>query len=191
MAYMEWSDDYLVHIRVIDTDHKALFEIVNALHDRIICEDPFEKIKATFKALVVYVNEHFAREELYLQECGYPYLKDHREKHDKLAKTVHGYYKLFQESPEQFDQEKFLTFLKKWLSNHILQSDMHYVPYIRGEKQGIPIAERQTGTAKNNNLKTVTVQVPQDKVDTLKKCADILNNTGSRAEALEELISKQ
>lgn len=190
MSYLEWSDDYSVHIKVIDNDHKALFDIVNALHGRLQESDPREKIEATFKALIVYVREHFNREEIYMDECGYPMAESHKEKHRNLSNTLNAHYKSFQSDPEGFDQENFLTFLKKWLSRHILQSDMHYVPYLRGEKRGVPEELRKTTKHEVSMLKSVCLQVPGEKVDHLKKCASILKKGGVDATTLEEILSK-
>ena len=45
--------------------------------------------------LIEYVDTHFAREEQYMDECGYPDLVLHAKKHRKLASTVHSLKTLF------------------------------------------------------------------------------------------------
>ena len=35
MNLFEWSQDYAVGIRLIDNDHRGLFETINALHEAV------------------------------------------------------------------------------------------------------------------------------------------------------------
>ena len=35
MSYFPWSEEYSVHLRVIDNDHKDLVNTVNTLHEAI------------------------------------------------------------------------------------------------------------------------------------------------------------
>ncbi|MBI1986387.1 MAG: hemerythrin family protein, partial [Rhodospirillales bacterium] len=81
MSFVAWSDDYKVGIAAIDNDHKTLFGLVNRLHDRIKAGDGEDAVGDALDGLVDYIETHFAREERYMEECGYPGLVAHIRKH--------------------------------------------------------------------------------------------------------------
>jgi len=136
MAFMPWSDDYLVGIAAIDQDHKTLFLLVNRLHQRIEKGEDEYAIAEALAGLVDYIDTHFAREERYMEECGYPDLVRHARKHRDLARTVHSLKTMFDDDPPALASDEILEFLRDWLTNHILKSDMDYVPYVTGRKKG-------------------------------------------------------
>ena len=50
MALLTWSDDYKVNIRVIDNEHRALFDMVNVIDDAVQKGDAEAAIAAGLKA---------------------------------------------------------------------------------------------------------------------------------------------
>ncbi len=134
--FVAWSDDYKVGIAAIDNDHKTLFTLVNRLHDRIKAGDGEEAVGDALDGLIDYIDTHFAREERYMEECGYPDVVHHAQKHRDLARTVRSLKTLFEDDPREVENDAILRFLKNWLTNHILKSDMAYVPYVTGDKKG-------------------------------------------------------
>ena len=77
-----------------------------------------------------YAQEHFAAEELLISKHSYPHLEEHIAQH--LS---------FQEHTEEFltatmlsvvhVPEALLRYLRKWLVNHILTTDMAYKHFFR------------------------------------------------------------
>ena len=137
MVFLEWSDDYLVGIGAIDHDHKVLFILVNRLHAEIKGNRGEDAVGEALDGLIAYVDTHFAREEQFMDECGYPDLVQHAKKHREFASAVHSLKTLFDDDPEQLSSRQILEFLKDWLVDHILKNDMDYVPYMTGEKKGL------------------------------------------------------
>ena len=155
MEKLDWQQVYATGIRVIDNDHKMLFSIVNNLVSEVNGETVSEsrQIDSLLEALVEYVDSHFVREELFLEQFGYPKLDEHRDGHDALRHQVDAIANDYQTAPDSIDLEKVCDFLTKWLSEHILESDMDYVPYLNGEKKGMEPGLRDTS-------QQVTVSVP-------------------------------
>lgn len=139
MEKMAWQQSFNTGIRVIDDDHKMLFSIVNNLIEEVNEATEIEprEIESLFEALVNYVDTHFAREEQFLEQFGYPELDAHRDKHDALRQQIDGIANDYKSAPDSIDLEKVCVFLINWLSQHILKSDMDYVPYVTGNKTGI------------------------------------------------------
>lgn len=155
MKQILWQDAFDTGIRVIDDDHKMLFSIVNNLIDEVHqgregCE---RQIESLLDALSDYVDSHFAREELFLEQYGYPELNAHRDSHDDLRREIEGIAADYKEDAERIDLRKVCAFLALWLSDHILKSDLAYMPYLSGEKKGDKRAMRRTS-------QQVTVSIP-------------------------------
>jgi len=155
MKNLAWQDVYATGIRVIDDDHKMLFSIVNNLVSEVNAEKPVEprQIDSLLRALTKYVDSHFSREERFLEQFGYPKLDEHRDGHDALRRQIDAISIDYYATPDKIDLEKVCEFLMKWLSQHILKSDMDYVPYLIGEKPGVALGLRE-------NSRQVTVTVP-------------------------------
>jgi len=155
MKKMNWRQAYATGIRMIDDDHKMLFSIVNNLVDEVneeTASDP-RQIGSLLEALTEYIDSHFSREELFLEQYGYPRLNEHRDGHDALRHQIDSISNDYQTTPDSIDLEKVCIFLTGWLSEHILKSDMDYVPYLNGEKKGKDPGLRQAS-------QQVTVSVP-------------------------------
>jgi len=150
MRQMLWQESFATGVRVIDDDHKMLFSIVNNLISEVNAETPADprQVESLFEALVKYVDSHFAREEQFLEQFGYPKLDAHRDSHDGLRRQLGAICIDYQNAPDNIDLEKVCTFLMSWLAEHILKSDMDYVPYLKGDKN-----------AKETGLRAVSQQV--------------------------------
>lgn len=130
MAVIQWSDDYLTGIPLIDSDHQTLFATVNMVHARAKEGMDSDTIGRALNVLVMYVDRHFAREEALMEANGYPDLIAHMAGHRRISEKVHGFKTAFDENPDAIDIEPFLDFISDWLTGHILKNDMAYLPHI-------------------------------------------------------------
>lgn len=195
MTFFPWSDDYLVHVRIIDNDHRDLVEIVNNLHDSIKSGGSRAEIGRVISNLATYVSEHFAREEALMAEYDYPGITEHKRMHRRLARTVHAIRKLFGEDPSQIDPVKLLTFLKNWLVHHILEEDVSYVPYLHGDggqsiRPAKPTDQASYLVEEDDDEETeLSLKVPSRHAATLRKCARLLAENGAEAIAIEDIVA--
>lgn len=189
MTYFPWSQDYCIGVRLIDNDHKELVELVNGLHDQIEASGTKAEIAAALGFLARYVKEHFAREEALLAEYGYPELAAHRAVHHKMTAKIHAAQKVFAADPAWLDPQKLLLFLREWLVHHILGTDKKYVPYLHGEAAGAtaPPADAAQQDDALQEAVAVELEVPSDKVDVIRRCAQLLTAGGALAEEIEAL----
>lgn len=199
MTYFPWSDKYSVGIRLIDNDHKVLVDIVNDLHDAVGVDEPHVAITFAITALAHYVKEHFDREEKILKQHGYPDLANHQKAHGHLRKIVHAIRKFHSAEPGRLDPEKVLGFLRYWLKQHICGEDMAYVPYLTGKDGGNLADPRNVVTADREGARratpnqdaeppaSITIKVPRDKVEIIRRCAHLISEGGPEAQALEEI----
>lgn len=131
MAYLDWSEKYLTGISNIDVEHKNLFVITNVLYDNVQANGPAANIVPVLTALGEYVKKHFSSEEMAMRRAEYPGIVEHTEKHRALNRKVQAFIEQCNDDPDAVDTKELLEFLKRWLTNHVLKSDMDYVPYLK------------------------------------------------------------
>ncbi len=130
MALIEWSDTMSVKIPSIDAQHKKLVEMLNTLHESIVKGNAKEVLSDVFDSLAQYTVEHFEYEGKLFKEFGYEDSEKHTIEHQDLVKQVVEL-KQKMESEEGFMLGlEVMTFLKKWLTEHILGSDMDYSSFL-------------------------------------------------------------
>ena len=198
MSYFPWSDEYSVHLRVIDNDHKDLVNTVNSLHEAISAGAARGQIGQIIGNLAKYVDEHFSREEAFMETYDYPDLASHKRLHRHLTRTVYAIRIIFTSKPKKIDPTKLLTFLREWLIHHILQEDTKYTPYLRGDMEtetqsiadvsDVPPTPDLQEDLLDETEETVTLTVPAAKAAALRRCARLLTEGGKESIAIEDIV---
>ncbi|WP_139454111.1 bacteriohemerythrin [Campylobacter armoricus] len=139
---IKWANEYSVHNKIIDDQHKALFEIAKKAY--LIAENhaSISEIKSVLSELFDYIKTHFKDEEAYMEKIAYPDLAHHKKIHQEITnslitlvkniKTINGF------------KEQLNIITEKWLLEHILKEDMKYYKYEKQklkEKQGYSFEE--------------------------------------------------
>lgn len=121
----EWRDVYSVGVQQFDNQHKRLFAIAQKLYDAMSTGQGRTVLSEIFDELIDYTKTHFASEESFMQQYGYPEYTTHRQEHEELTRQV-------LELREQFHNGHIalsvtvMNFLKEWLRHHISESDRRY-----------------------------------------------------------------
>lgn len=207
MSFFPWSEEYSVHLRVIDNDHKDLVATVNALHDAIRKGSAKGEIGHIISNLAHYVDDHFTREEALMEAYDYPGLAEHKRIHRHLTRMVFAIRTVFASKPMEIDPAKLLRFLRDWLVHHIVDEDRKYVPFLRGEDGGQSVASPAAGdhtiagvasngaalgrseSRSNDKTETLTLTVPAHKAAVLRRCARFLTEGGLESIAIEDIVS--
>ncbi|MGE4298856.1 MAG: bacteriohemerythrin [Desulfovibrionaceae bacterium] len=133
IGIFQWRKDFEVGVDIMDSDHRRLFEIADSLHDAIrmgVSRAPRFKI---FNALIAFANEHFAREEAFMREHGYPEIENHHRHHERLIEEVEAYRGRLETGEVNMDAA-FVTFFKDWLINHILANDHRFGAFFNQDR---------------------------------------------------------
>ncbi len=126
MAFIDWQDSYNTNIPIIDQDHRALVDLINRLHEIIETNQGRGMRARALQELDDYVALHFRREELLMKNYGYVGLDDQIISHQKFEARIKDVRQRFLAGDDSAVDGKLLEFLKDWLMNHILKSDMEY-----------------------------------------------------------------
>lgn len=130
---VEWRDAMNVGDEVIDADHRHLVDMINDFERAVAGQIDHKKLGRVLMGLVEYTGEHFQREEDIQLRVGYPYHESHRRSHrDVLKQLVEIVQKYTQTQGHLRDDmvRGLGKFLREWLVDHIIQSDLRMKPYI-------------------------------------------------------------
>jgi hemerythrin len=132
MALMTWSDQLSVNIKQVDSQHMKLVELLNDFHDAMKVGKGKEVMGKTFSELLDYTAYHFGTEEELLKKHAYPAFPAHKREHEALTKKAADLSERFSRGEAVISAET-MTFLKNWLSDHIMGSDKKYAPFLNGK----------------------------------------------------------
>jgi hemerythrin len=133
MTLMTWSEKLSVGVGVLDEDHKRLVGMVNELYDSMQAGHGKEILGRILNDLVQYTKVHFAREEKFFADTGYPATAPHKQEHDALTKQVMDVQQKYISGASAALSIDVLRFLKNWLINHIQGSDQKYRPHLNAK----------------------------------------------------------
>lgn len=125
---MEWHEGLSTGNELIDRQHRSLLECVAEVR-RTGARGGVLKSALAMDALRSYVAVHFSTEEELMHASGYPRLAEHIEEHRAFVARLDA---LMKENVCRNNSAELVEFLDHWLENHLLLSDMDYVPYLTG-----------------------------------------------------------
>jgi len=137
---MDWKTNCLVGIPEIDEQHRQLFECIDRLEN---AKDGRQRELAVFYVideLKDYARIHFSVEEIVMRLFDYPGLAAHVEEHREFAARLEALGKI--ELNHDVHAEAG-SFLRGWLTQHIMVSDRRYAEFILGKRaSGTPASAR-------------------------------------------------
>lgn len=129
MALLSWDKRYSVGVESLDGQHASLFQSLNELHSAMLQGKANDVTGELLRDLIAYTRNHFSSEESLLSRTGYPGLQQHRRLHQELTKQVAGYLGRF-ERGEAALSVHLMSFLRDWLTNHIMREDRAYSAWL-------------------------------------------------------------
>ncbi|MCI8538023.1 MAG: hypothetical protein HFF18_05090 [Oscillospiraceae bacterium] len=126
MQQIHWQDRFNIGVEVVDQAHRRLFSIVEKIMELYIekHEDKFACVEG-IKYFKAYAIRHFAEEEAYMREIGYPGYLTHKRHHDRMKReTLPALERALYAS--DFSTEtvhRFIGVCTGWLTGHIIIED--------------------------------------------------------------------
>lgn len=129
MKPIVWKEEYKLGIEEIDSQHKALVQLINEIHEGRVEGLKKEVMGKIIDRLVDYTRDHFSYEENLMSECSYPGSEDHKSGHQHFITMVENFKHMYLTQDSKL-LDSIYDFLKVWLTSHILVADREYVPYV-------------------------------------------------------------
>lgn len=123
MKELVWDNTLSVQVNEIDDDHRKLLDLFNMLNHAVTNKEPEKYIGAVLEELICCTAWHFSHEERLMVKYNYEDLDSHKEEHHNLIESARDMQKKFIQKGYQISSEE-IEFLERWLTGHILGSDM-------------------------------------------------------------------
>jgi len=130
MELIQWTDKYLTGFKEIDNQHKGLVILINELFTLMQQGKAKKHMDEIFDHLTDYTKKHFFEEEKMMVKYAFKEYTQHKEEHKKFIEQLAKFKIEFAQNKVTITIET-LNFLKQWLLNHIIVTDMKYVPHIK------------------------------------------------------------
>ena len=130
LVLFQWSEKYATGHAEIDSQHMRLVSMINELHEALSEGKGKKTSSGILERLVEYAGYHFKTEEKLMQKWVHENMGIHINEHRAFLSRV-------LEMSRDLDNGEYMVsielneFLKEWLSQHILGTDMLLVEHIR------------------------------------------------------------
>jgi len=129
MEKIIWDEELSVGVRKLDEQHKELIRMINKLIEAKNTKVDSETISDTLTKMTKYTDYHFQTEEQYLIDYDYPEYSSQKKQHSEFKKKAVAFCMDTMAYKETIPAE-ILSYLKDWLTHHILKSDMKYKSFL-------------------------------------------------------------
>jgi hemerythrin len=124
-----FTDDLLIGVETIDSEHQRLFQILNNILEVLGTKQhesvEMVAIKELVKNLRKYADEHFKHEEKHMESIQDPELIRQKSEHAKFRKMIYEFDIERMDLTKDLDEfQNLMQYLVKWLHHHILGSDI-------------------------------------------------------------------
>ncbi len=122
----EMKEEYLTGIKMVDEEHKRLFELADEAHQlqkEEFLSDKYDQIRHILEELREYTRLHFEHEEKYMESINYKRIFSQKVQHDLFREKIAEWD--IDSIDENQDEAigKIATMLTDWLIDHILYMD--------------------------------------------------------------------
>ncbi len=125
-----WTNNLRVGVDAIDKDHQHLISLLNQVTFHS-AEDM--EVREAVGDLIDFTRQHFDREELIMEVCNSPDLKDHRALHQQLMAEVEELVARWHKSNSPDSFHHLRRRLRNWLLDHIGKIDTEIAHYAKNK----------------------------------------------------------
>lgn len=130
MTKLRWDPCLDTGIEEIDWEHRRLLNIANRLLDAMARGKGEVAVRPVSRDLLRHAEEHFAHEEAYMRDMGYPGIEAHIKEHVALRKSAEEFVAAL-ESDDPPGAVQLNALMSHWLLDHILKLDKQYAAFSR------------------------------------------------------------
>lgn len=125
---MEWKSEYETGIGEIDAQHKTIIQLVTEFEAAVNSDMHWNGLYPLVTRAKEYAKFHFSVEESLMQIFMYPRLSAHRSEHNFVLKNLTD---LEGRVLKKEIKDDLIQGFRTWLLGHFLESDRHFVAFMR------------------------------------------------------------
>jgi hemerythrin len=125
---MEWKAEFETGIAEIDSQHQTIIQLVTEFDAAVEAETDWDGIHFLIVHAKEFAKFHFATEESLMQEINYPRLRAHRSEHRFVLRQIGDLEHAVLRKDVAID---LVPRFHIWLLGHFLESDRHFVEFMR------------------------------------------------------------
>jgi len=131
---VELTETFELECSEVDKDHHRLMEMVNEII-AMLDEGVTDNCKNMVLGFVKLAKEHFAREEKYLLDIGYPEVGKHRDHHKMLGEKMEHLLEFsVMVSENEMARESLKKELVYFLMDDVITTDLDFKQYVAEHK---------------------------------------------------------
>jgi hemerythrin-like metal-binding protein len=124
---IEFTEDLLLNIDMVDRDHRELYSLTNELF--LAVDSGKVAVGFVLGRLWQFTKEHFTREEELMLSCNYGGLDAHKKEHEHMLFQIEELTGRILNLDHPVIDHDVSEFLISWLRIHIRRFDKFYVDY--------------------------------------------------------------
>ncbi len=125
-VFFKWTDQMSVKVEEIDLQHKMLIDLLNEMYQAFMNKEHKDKVGDVINRMVSYASFHFETEEKYFNQTKFEGSVSHIAEHQNFRDKVNEFVQKYQKNNGALTYE-VMTFLRNWLTNHIMFTDRLYI----------------------------------------------------------------
>ncbi len=122
MSLIEWKDEFNLGIEEVDSEHRTLVALINALHDAMLAGAGRADVVEGISEIYALVSAHFEREEAFMREMRYMAFAEHKEDHEVLLDDLREIIERVR-SGRGYEEDRLSADLQYWFSDHFRTHD--------------------------------------------------------------------
>ncbi|MBC7951831.1 MAG: hemerythrin family protein [Rhodospirillaceae bacterium] len=127
---VRWKDGFSVGDPLIDEQHRAFFDEVNAVAAQLDSDNPREAVIKFYRTFFSSLLQHFRDEEALLARIQYNELDNHRAEHEALLASVSTFEGLLLTCEDIHELRFVVKRLFVALIEHVVTEDMRYKTFV-------------------------------------------------------------
>ena len=134
LEWDHWREDLSVGVEAIDDDHKRILALIATLSGAYQAGDGDDTaLREAMRTIADYSERHFAREERMLAATGYPFLDQHRLRHQSFRTFVEN----ASSGARPTNARELFSYLVDWWVGHIATDDKSYRASLEGKAEQV------------------------------------------------------
>ncbi len=129
MIDLEWDEVYEIGVDFIDSEHKAILSVMREIQQAVLNGD-LQACAELSDGLIDLASSHFAHEESYLAQVGFPRLDQHKIYHEELLNQAKRVKAICEGAEETHSLEECFYALEKFLVDDVINGDFDFRSYL-------------------------------------------------------------